>query len=178
MRLRSLRPLLAVAWAGAAALACAGCLGQASAAPPVPHCARPAPRAPAAPTSTALTVAVRYLSALADHRYDRAQTFAHACSTRQQHSLDRLWLWMASMPTQQISVTGAKVTAAAGGVTVRATLYAKFGPAPHSDWVTLGPRTLQLAPVHDGCRFGPTSRPSTARTSRPTASHGSTTRTS
>jgi hypothetical protein len=102
--------------------------------------------------STALTVAVRYLSALGNHRYDRAQTFAHACSTRQQHSLDRLWLWMASMPTQQISVTGAKVTAAGNGVTVRATLYAKFGPAPHSAWVTLGPRTLELAPVHEGWR--------------------------
>ena len=30
---------------------------------------------------------------------------------------------------------------------MRATLYAKFGPAPYSAWVTLGPRTLRLAPA-------------------------------
>ena len=34
----------------------------------------------------------------------------------------------------------------AGAVTVSATLFARFGPAPYSAWVTLGPRTLRLTP--------------------------------
>jgi hypothetical protein len=55
------------------------------------------------------------------------------------------------------------VTRVPGGATVRATLYARFGPAPYSAWVTLGPRTLRLtaakgrwhvradvSPVHHG----------------------------
>jgi hypothetical protein len=149
---RSLPALLAVAWAGLAAVACAGCLGAASAAPRVPHCAHPVAGAPVSPTSSARNVAVAYLSALGNHRYDSAQRYAHACSTGQQHSLDQLWLWLASMPTQQVRVTGAKVTATPGGMTVRATLYAKFGPAPYSAWVTLGPKTLRLGPVHGGWR--------------------------
>ena len=149
---RSLRPLQAVALAAVAAVACAGCLGAASATPHVPHCAHPAVGAPTPPTSSASTVAVAYLSALGNHRYDGAQRYAHACSTGQQHSLDQLWLWLDSMPTQQVRVTGAEVTAAANGVTVRATLYAKFGPAPYSAWVTLGPKTLRLAPVRGGWR--------------------------
>ena len=147
---RSLRPLLAVALAGVAAVACAGCLGAASAAPQVPHCARPAAGARTPPASSASTVAVAYLSALGDHRYDGAQRYAHACSAGQQHSLDQLWLWLASMPTQQVRVTGAEVTPVANGVTVRATVFAKFGPAPYSAWVTLGPKTLRLAHVDLG----------------------------
>ena len=140
------RALFAAAFMAAVALACAGCLGGGgSAAPPVPrHCTPSASPAPA--DGAARPVAVAYLSALADHRYDRAQTYAHACSAAQQHSLDQLWLWLASMPSQQIKVADASVTAHAGGVTVSATLFARFGPAPYSAWVTLGPRTLQLTP--------------------------------
>ena len=52
------------------------------------------------------------------------------------------------MPTQQIKVTDASVKAHAGAVTVSATLFARFGPAPYSAWVTLGPRTLRLTPGH------------------------------
>ena len=40
------------------------------------------------------------------------------------------------------------MTAHAGDVTVSATLFARFGPAPYSAWVTLGPRTLRLTPSH------------------------------
>jgi hypothetical protein len=105
------------------------------------HGARPA-EAAAGP------VAVAYLSALAGHRYDRAQDYAHACSAAEQHSLDELWLWLDSMPAQQIKVTGARVKADGGAVTVSATLFARFGPAPYSAWVTLGPRTLRLTPGH------------------------------
>jgi hypothetical protein len=82
----------------------------------------------------------------------KAQRYAHACSTGQQHSLDQLWLWLDSMPTQQVRVTRAEVTPVANGVTVRATVFAKFGPAPYSAWVTLGPKTLRLAPVDGGWR--------------------------
>jgi hypothetical protein len=140
-------PLLRAAIAtlmAAIALACAACGGGGSAAPPVPHCT---PSTAAAPADTAAgPVAVAYLRALAGHRYDRAQTYAHACSATQQHSLDRLWLWLASMPTQAIKVTDTHLTAHAGDVTVSATLFARFGPAPYSAWVTLGPRTLSLTP--------------------------------
>ncbi len=124
---------------------CAGCLGSGSAAPPVPHCI---PSTAAAPNAAAAQpVAVTYLQALAGHRYDAAQRFAHACTVGQQRSLDRLWLWLDSMPTQQIKVVGATTKAAAGAVTVSATLYARFGPAPYSAWVTLGPQTLRLTPA-------------------------------
>ncbi len=149
---RSLRALLTTALSTLAAVGCAGCLGAASAAPRAPHCAHPATGALIPAASSASTVAVAYLSALGDHRYDGAQRYAHACSTRQQHSLDQLWLWLDSMPTQQVRVTGAEVTPVANGVTVRTTLYAKFGPAPYSAWVTLGPKTLRLAPVPGGWR--------------------------
>ena len=131
---------MVVAWTAAAAIACAGCLGAASAAPRAPHCARPSAAAPLPVTSAAGTIAVAYLSALGNHRYDRAQGFAHACSVAQQHSLDQLWLWMDSMPTQLIRVTGDMVTRSQSGVNVRATLYAKFGPAPHSRFWTLQSR--------------------------------------
>ncbi len=145
LRIPSPRALIAAAFMAAVALACAGCLGGGgNAAPPVPHCTPSASPAPS--DGAARPVAVAYLSALADHRYDRAQTYAHACSAAQQHSLDQLWLWLASMPSQQIKVADASVTARAGGVTVSATLFARFGPAPYSAWVTLGPRTLRLTP--------------------------------
>jgi hypothetical protein len=140
-------PLLRAAFAAlvaAVAVACAACGGGGGAAPPVPHCTPSTAPAPA--DAAAGPVAVAYLRALAGHRYDHAQTYAHACSATQQHSLDQLWLWLASMPTQAIKVTDARVTAHAGDVTVSATLFARFGPAPYSAWVTLGPRTLSLTP--------------------------------
>lgn len=145
LRLLSPRALSAAAVTAAIALTCAGCLGSGgSAAPPVPHCTRST--APAPSDAAARPVAVAYLSALAGHRYDRAQTYAHACSTAQQHSLDELWLWLDSMPTQQIKVADPRVTAHAGAVSVSATLFARFGPEPYSAWVALGPRTLRLTP--------------------------------
>jgi hypothetical protein len=145
-----IRPLLlraaVAALVAAVAVACAACGGGGSAASPVPHCTRSTAPAPA--PAAAGPVAVAYLRALAGHRYDHAQTYAHACSATQQHSLDQLWLWLASMPTQAIKVTDAHVTPRAGDVTVSATLFARFGPAPYSAWVTLGPRTLSLTPGH------------------------------
>jgi hypothetical protein len=48
------------------------------------------------------------------------------------------------MPSQAIKVADPKITAAKDGVTVRTTLFARFGPAPYSAWVSLGPRTLRL----------------------------------
>jgi hypothetical protein len=147
LRLPSPRALAATALPAAVVLACAGCLGGGgSAAPPIPHCARSTAPAPA--DAAAGPVAVAYLSALGGHRYDRAQDYAHACSAAEQHSLDQLWLWLDSMPTQQIRVTGARVKADGAAVTVRTTLFARFGPAPYSAWVALGPRTLRLTPGH------------------------------
>ena len=144
-RLLSSRTCLAALCTAAIALTATGCLGSGtSAAPPAPHCTPSAAPTPA--DATARPVAVAYLAALAGHRYDRAQTYAHACSAAQQASLDQLWLWLASMPTQQIKVADTTVTAQAGAVTVSATLFARFGPAPYSAWVTLGPRTLRLTP--------------------------------
>ena len=150
---RSLRGFVAAALLGSVALAGTGCLGGGAAAPPRPHCSRAAAAVPAPAAASARPVAVAYLSALAGHRYDRAQAFAHACSVTGQHSLDRLWLWLASMPTQEIRVADASVTEPQpGAVTVRATLFARFGPAPYSAWVTLGPKTLRLTPGHGGWR--------------------------
>src|SRR6185312_1663992 len=94
--------------------------------------------------AAAAAIAVDYLTALADHRYDHAQDYAHACTAAQQHSLDQLWLWLDSMPTQAIKVADARIAPAKEGVTVEATLYAKFGPKPYSAWVALGPKTLRL----------------------------------
>ncbi len=143
-QLPSMRAALATLSMAAIGLGGAGCLGGGSAAPPVPHCTPSAAPAPA--DATARPVAVAYLSALAGHRYDKAQTYAHACSAAQQRSLDQLWLWLDSMPTQQIKVADTSVAAKAGAVTVSATLFARFGPSPYSAWVTLGPRTLRLTP--------------------------------
>ena len=128
---------------GLIAVLTAGCLGGADAAsPPRPHCT---PAGGAVPDPIAARpVAVAYLHALAAHRYDHAQRYAHACSEAQQASLDRLWRWLDAMPSQQVQVSGASVTQVPGGATVRATLYARFGPPPYSAWVTLGPRTLRL----------------------------------
>jgi hypothetical protein len=131
------------AWLAVTVLAAAGCLGRSAAHHAAPRCTRAATAAaPAA--SAAVPVATSYLTALADHRYDHAQAFAHACSAGQARSLDRLWLSLASMPIDSARVAGARVTPDAGGVTVRATVFARFGPPPYSAWVTLGPRTLRL----------------------------------
>lgn len=138
------RPRAAVA--AALAILClltAGCLGGAAATRHrPPHCAPASGPAPA--RAAARAVALSYLRALAAHRYDQAQHYAHACSVPQQKTLDGLWLWLDSMPSQQVKVADPAVKAARDGVTVRATLYARFGPAPYSAWVTLGPRTLSL----------------------------------
>jgi hypothetical protein len=140
-----LRALLAALSLAALAVAGSGCLsssGPARARPP--HCTPPAAGAHVPAEANAGPVAIDYLRALAGHRYDHAQTYAHACTAAQQHSLDQLWLWLDSMPTQAIKVTGPQVASVKDGVTVRATLFARFGPAPYSAWVTLGPKTLRL----------------------------------
>ena len=122
------RALLVALSLGALAVAGAGCLGGGPAALRPPHCTPPAPGAQVPAEGAAGPIAVDYLKALADHRYDRAQDYAHACTAAQQHSLDQLWLWLDSMPTQAIKVADPRIAAARDGVTVEATLYAKFGP--------------------------------------------------
>jgi hypothetical protein len=147
---RLLRALAVAALLGVAALTTSGCVGSSGTTVKPPHC-RPATGAEPSP-DTAHVVAVSYLSALGGHDYDRAQTFAHACSTAQQHSLDQLWLWLDSMPTQQVKVDDVTSTRDDHGMSVTATLWARFGPAPHSAWVTLGPRTLRLTPARGAWR--------------------------
>src|SRR6185312_5483590 len=137
------RALLSALVLAALAVAGTGCLGRGPAALRPPHCAPAATGAQPPDEADAGPIAVDYLTALADHRYDRAQGYAHACSTAQQHSLDQLWLWLDSMPVQAIKVADAHVASAGDGVTVQATLFAKFGPKPYSAWVTLGPKTLR-----------------------------------
>jgi hypothetical protein len=133
--------------------AASGCLSS-SGPPPVrpPHCVPSAPGTDAPSEADAGPVAIDYLRALGGHRYDQAQGYAHACTAAQQHSLDQLWLWLDSMPTQAIKVADPKVTSGKKGVTVRTTLFARFGPAPYSAWVTLGPRTLRLTPARSTWR--------------------------
>jgi hypothetical protein len=140
------RALLAALFLAALAAAASGCLSSGGP-PPVrpPHCAPPAAGAQAPAEADAGPIAIDYLKALGGHRYDQAQGYAHACTSAQQHSLDRLWLWLDSMPTQAIKVAAPKITSGKDGVTVRTTLFARFGPAPYSAWVSLGPRTLQLS---------------------------------
>ena len=139
------RALLAALFLAALAAATSGCLSSGGP-PPVqpPHCAPPAAGARAPARADAGPIAVDYLKALGGHRYDQAQGYAHACTSAQQHSLDQLWLWLDSMPSQGIKVADPKVTSAKDGVTVRTTLFARFGPAPYSAWVSLGPRALRL----------------------------------
>ena len=146
------RALLSALVLAALAVAGTGCLGRGPAALRPPHCAPAATGAQPPDEADAGPIAVDYLTALADHRYDRAQGYAHACSTAQQHSLDQLWLWLDSMPTQAIRVADAHVASAGDGVTVQATLFAKFGPKPYSAWVTLGPKTLRLTQARSSWR--------------------------
>jgi hypothetical protein len=138
------RALLATVLLAALAVVASGCLASGGPAPlRPPHCAAAAgARVPA--RADAGPIAIDYLKALGGHRYDQAQSYAHACTSAQQQSLDQLWLWLDSMPTQAIKAADPKVAAAGGGVTVRTTLFARFGPAPYSAWVSLGPRTLRL----------------------------------
>jgi hypothetical protein len=147
------RVLLVALSLAALAAAASGCLSSGGP-PPVkpPHCAPPAAGAQAPPRAAAGPIAIDYLKALAGHRYDQAQNYAHACTSAQQHSLDQLWLWLDSMPSQAFKVAGPRITSAEDGVTVRATLFARFGPAPYSAWVTLGPRTLQLTQARSSWR--------------------------
>jgi hypothetical protein len=139
------RALLAAVSFAALAVAGAGCLGEGGPAPlRPPHCAHMPAGARAPAEADAGPIAIDYLKALAGHRYDEAQSYAHACTSAQQHSLDQLWLWLDSMPSQQFKVADPHITPARDGVTVRATLFARFGTKPYSAWVALGPRTLQL----------------------------------
>ena len=138
---RALRFALSLA---ALAVAGTGCFGGGPAAVRPPHCTPPAAGAQVPAEAAAGPIAVDYLTALADHRYDHAQDYAHACTAAQQYSLDQLWLWLDSMPTQAIKVADPRIASAKDGVTVEATLYARFGPKPYSAWVALGPKTLRL----------------------------------
>jgi hypothetical protein len=146
------RALLVALSLTALAVAGAGCLGGGPAAVRPPHCTPPAPGAEVPAEADAGPIAIDYLKALADHRYDQAQTFAHACTTAQQHSLDQLWLWLDSMPTQAIRVADPRIESVKDGVTVQATLFARFGPKPYSAWVTLGPKTLRLSQARSSWR--------------------------
>src|SRR4051812_8632442 len=139
------RALLAAVSLAALAVAASGCLSSGGPSPlRPPHCAPPAAGARLPARADAGPIAIDYLKALGGHRYDQAQSYAHACTSAQQHSLDQLWLWLDSMPTQAIKVADPKIVSARDGVTVHTTLFARFGPAPYSAWVSLGPRTLRL----------------------------------
>jgi hypothetical protein len=146
------RALLAALSLAALAMAGAGCFGGGPAALRPPHCTPPAAGAQAPAEADAGPIAIDYLKALADHRYDHAQDYAHACTAAQQHSLDQLWLWLDSMPTQAIKVADPHIATVKDGVTVEATLYAKFGPKPYSAWVPLGPKTLRLTQARSSWR--------------------------
>src|SRR6185312_13097759 len=119
------RALLVALSLAALAVAGTGCFGGGPAAVRPPHCTPPAAGAHVPAAAAAAAIAVDYLTALADHRYDHAQDYAHACTAAQQHSLDQLWLWLDSMPTQAIKVADPRIASAEDGVTVEATLYAK-----------------------------------------------------
>jgi hypothetical protein len=143
-RLRSLL-LLLLPLVAALAAGCAGTGGGTAAAPPA--CRPPGPGA--GDPAEANAVAVAYLTQLAGQRYDRAQRFALACTPAAQRSLQRLWLWLASMPIQEARVAGVHVRRSTvpghrRELDVQATLYARFGSPPYSAWVTLGARTLRL----------------------------------
>ena len=146
------RALVVVLSLAALAVAGTACFGGGPAALRPPHCTPPAPGAQVPAEADAGPIAVDYLKALADHRYDHAQDYAHACTAAQQRSLDQLWLWLDSMPTQAIKVADPRIASAKDGVTVEATLYAKFGPKPYSAWVALGPRTLRLTQARSSWR--------------------------
>jgi hypothetical protein len=147
--------LLVVAAAGAG-----GCMGSHAAAAP-PPCAQPAKSAPPASHAAAANVATSYLTALATHRYEPAQTLVEACTGAQRRSLDRLWTWLAAMPMEAVKIGPAQVTEEGRAVSVRAVVYGRFGAPPASAWVTLGPRTLQLAWGRHGWRVrADVSRPS------------------
>lgn len=129
----------------------AGCMGSQAAPAPRP-CARPPVSAPPDSRADAARVATSYLTALAEHRYDSAQALVDACTGAQRRSLDRLWVWLAAMPIQAVKVGAAHVTEEGRAASVRATVYGRFGAPPASAWVTLGPRTLQLAAGRHGWR--------------------------
>src|SRR6185312_8236082 len=153
----SLRPQVARALLVAVSLAAIGvagtaCLGGGPPAVPPPPCTPPAAGAQVPAEAAAGAIAVDYLTALADHRYDHAQDYAHACTAAQQHSLDQLWLWLDSMPTQAIKVADPRIASVKDGVTVEATLYARFGPKPYTAWVALGPKTLRRTQARSSWR--------------------------
>src|SRR5512144_693760 len=110
-----------------------------------PRCSERPGSAPAAARAHAADVASSYLTALATHHYDAAQTLVDACTGAQRRSLDRLWTWLAGMPMESVKLGPAHVTQDGLAVSVRAMVYGRFGAPPASAWVRLGPRTLQLA---------------------------------
>jgi hypothetical protein len=143
-----------------AAAGLVGCMGGSDAAAP-PPCSERAGAAPAAARAHVADVASSYLTALATHHYDAAQTLAVACTGPQRRSLDRLWTWLAAMPMDAVKLGSPHVTREGQAVSVRAMVYGRFGAPPASAWVRLGPRTLQLAWVSHGWRVrADVSRPS------------------
>jgi hypothetical protein len=144
-----------------AATGLAGCMGGGSDAAPPPRCSGRPGSPPAAARAHAADVASSYLTALATHHYDAAQTLAEACTGAQRRSLDRLWTWLAGMPMESVKLGPAHVTQDGLAVSVRAMVYGRFGAPPASAWVRLGPRTLQLAWARHGWRVrADVSRPS------------------
>jgi hypothetical protein len=143
-----------------AAAGLVGCMGGSDAAAP-PPCSERAGAAPSAARAHVADVASSYLTALATHHYDAAQTLAEACTGPQRRSLDRLWTWLAAMPMDAVKLGSPHVTREGQAVSVRAMVYGRFGAPPASAWVRLGPRTLQLAWVSHGWRVrADVSRPS------------------
>jgi hypothetical protein len=138
--------LLALVAAGVA-----GCMGTRATAAPHP-CARQPEAAPPAARAGAASVATSYLTALATHHYEPAQTLVEACTGAQRRSLDRLWTWLAGMPIEAVKIGHPQVTDEHRAVSVRAMVYGRFGAPPASAWVRLGSRTLQLAWVRNGWR--------------------------
>ena len=128
---RSRSLLLLLPLVAALAAGCVGMGGATAAAPPA--CRPPGPGA--GDPAEARAVAVAYLTQLADQRYDRAQRFALACTPSARRSLQRLWLWLASMPIQEARVAGVHVRPSTvpghrRELDVEATLYARFGAPP------------------------------------------------
>ena len=139
----------------------AGCMGGGHAAAAPTTCSRPPASAPAAARADAAGVATTYLTALATHRYDAAQTLAEACTGAERRSLDHLWTWLAALPMEGVRLGPAHITEKGGAVSVRAMVYGRFGAPPASAWVRLGQRTLQLAWGRRGWRVrADVSRPS------------------
>ena len=145
------RRVLVLAVLALPAAGLAGCTGGNDAAAPPPCSDRPG-AVPAAARAHAADVASSYLTALATHHYDAAQTLAEACTATQRRSLDRLWTWLAGMPMESVKLGAPHVTQEGRAVSVRAMVYGRFGAPPASAWVRLGQRTLELTWRRHGWR--------------------------